>query len=434
MDAASNTGVDYVREIRDEIIFTPATEGVKVYIIDEVHMLSEGAFNALLKTLEEPPAKVMFILATTEMRKVPATILSRCQRFDFRRIQNSKIASRLKYISENEDIVLDDDAAELIAKISQGGMRDAISLLELCAGDRERVTKDDVRDTAGVFGREIAVSTVRAISEKDCEKILDIVSEVYTSSKDIAVFMSDIISFYRDMTVQKALSLKSLSESTLFDLTVNEFEEVKELSAKFTYEKLIYHYKLLSETYTEISRSESRRIATEMTLLRLASDRSDLSLEALNSRLADLERKIMRMPADQIAASSVKESEKVTKTPATAPKASENAEKSEKAPAVNEKKAEGIKITRGLWNSVLEKFSSAEPSTAPFLKDSKVFSHGSELMIEVSNSFMKTMLAAVNAEAILLRIVREEESRFTTVSIKVNADIPSEASPIDELL
>ena len=161
MDAASNNGVDNIRDIRDEVVYAPSALKKRVYIIDEVHMLSASAFNALLKTLEEPPAHVVFILATTELHKLPATIVSRCQRFDFRRISMDALISRLTYIAGQEGLELEPEAARMLARLAQGGMRDAISLLELCAGSRGVITPAAVNEAVGSAGREALERTVR---------------------------------------------------------------------------------------------------------------------------------------------------------------------------------------------------------------------------------------------------------------------------------
>ena len=167
MDAASNNGVEHIRDIRDEVLYTPSELKNRVYIIDEVHMLSQSAFNALLKTLEEPPENVIFILATTETQKIPATILSRCQRFDFRRIPTKTIADRLIYIAEKEGFKVDYDAAFLIGKLAQGGMREAISMLELCSGEHETITTQVVIDTTGINIRSSVFNTINAIHDKN---------------------------------------------------------------------------------------------------------------------------------------------------------------------------------------------------------------------------------------------------------------------------
>jgi DNA polymerase-3 subunit gamma/tau len=403
-------------------------------------MMSASAFNALLKTLEEPPTYVIFILATTEYHKLPTTIVSRCQRFDFKRISSENIMKRLFTIAEAEGIDLDNDGARVIARISRGGMRDAISLLELCAGDKDEVTAEAVKDTAGVFGRETAALAVKAIADRDCARILEIVNEIYSSSKDIAVFISDMLSFYRDMTVQRSLSVSSVYETGLFDLTENEFEEVKRLASKFTYEKLIYHYRLLADSLAEISRSESKRISAEMLLLKMASDKTDLSLEALATRISDLEKALMRMPRGAAVAETTEE----IATDALE-EASEKKERVLKAEVTEiqsvpeEKKgasetSEQIKITRGLWNLVLDKFTEIEPSVVSYLKEARVFTHNSRLIVEVPINFMKVMLSAVGAEKILSNIIVAEDSRFSGADIRLAAEVPTEASPIDELL
>jgi len=246
MDAASNNGVDDIRQIRDEVEYLPAELTKKVYIIDEVHMLSASAFNALLKTLEEPPAHIMFILATTELQKIPATILSRCQRFDFRRISSDVIAERLEYIAKNENIELDHEAAFMLAHLAQGGMRDAISLLELCSGENKPVTVDVVEEIAGTGGRDVIIKTLNAVCEKDYDTLFSEVGKMFMSSKDLTVFWQDLIAFYRDMLVVR--TTKNCRE--YLDLSEKQYAEVIEMAAKFKTETLIYHTKLLKTGHT----------------------------------------------------------------------------------------------------------------------------------------------------------------------------------------
>lgn len=289
MDAASNNGVDNIRDIRDEVSYTPAALKYRVYIVDEVHMLSPAAFNALLKTLEEPPAHVVFILATTELHKLPATIISRCQRFDFRRIGTPAIAERLAKISASEGFDLDADAATLIAKISQGGMRDAISLLELCSGNGERITVDSVNEAIGSTGRDSIVKCVRAIAQKDHETIFSEIAGIVASSKDLTVFWQELINFYRDLFVYKSTD----SAKKYLDLTQIELEQLDELSAMFKKETLLYHSKLLDDSfYTIQKQSALKRSAAELTLIRMCDEKLDSSYEALMSRIAALEDKI----------------------------------------------------------------------------------------------------------------------------------------------
>lgn len=293
MDAASNNKVDDIRAILDEVVYTPSSLKYRVYIIDEVHMLSQSAFNALLKTLEEPPAHVIFILATTELQKLPSTIISRCQRFDFRRISVPVLTSRLEYIADREGIALEHDAALMLARLAQGGMRDAISLLELCAGGRERVTPAVVNDAVGSTGRANVSRTVRALAARDAATLFDIVFETDASAKDITVFWSELISYYRDMLVTKT----GVDAAKYLDLTEAEGEELLRDAALFTRETLLYHSRLLDEAYLSMQRAGAiRRSVAEMTLLRMADERLDTRPEALLSRIAALENTLAGIP------------------------------------------------------------------------------------------------------------------------------------------
>ena len=241
MDAASNNGVDNIRDIRDEVVYSPSSLRYRVYIIDEVHMLSVSAFNALLKTLEEPPEHVVFILATTELHKLPATIISRCQRFDFRRISTDVLMERLNLIAKAEQIELHPDAARMLARLAQGGMRDAISLLELCAGAHRAVTPEVVAASVGLTGREAMLRTVNAVADRDYDILFAQIDEVVRSSKDISVFWQDLISLYRDMLVVKTTK----NAASYLDLTDHEGEQLTAVAERFRRETLLYHCKLL---------------------------------------------------------------------------------------------------------------------------------------------------------------------------------------------
>ena len=289
MDAASNNGVDDIRDIRDEVVYSPSNLKYRVYIIDEVHMLSASAFNALLKTLEEPPEHVVFILATTELHKLPATIISRCQRFDFRRITTDVLKNHLLRVATAEGIELEESAAVLLAKQAQGGMRDAISLLDLCAGSRARIDDELVNATVGKMGRENMLSVVRAVAERDYETIFSAVDEVVQSSRDITVFWQDLISVYRDLLIIK----NSRNASAYLDLTDSETKALSGLAAEFTIERLSYHCSMLQEALLAMARSNAiRRIVAEMTLVRMCDERLSKSPEAMLSRLSTIESRL----------------------------------------------------------------------------------------------------------------------------------------------
>lgn len=289
MDAASNNGVDNIRDIRDEVVYSPSNLKYRVYIIDEVHMLSASAFNALLKTLEEPPEHVVFILATTELHKLPATIISRCQRFDFRRITTEVLKNHLLRIAKAEGIELDGSAAVLLAKQAQGGMRDAISLLDLCAGSRERITDELVNLTVGKIGRENMLAVVRAVAQKDYETIFAAVDETVRSSRDITVFWQDLISVYRDLLIVKS----SKNATRYLDLTDSEAQALTSLAALFTTERLSYHCGMLQDALLAMQKANAvRRITAELTLVRMCDERLSSSPEAMLSRIASIESNI----------------------------------------------------------------------------------------------------------------------------------------------
>ena len=286
MDAASNNGVEDIRDIRDEVVYSPSNLRYRVYIIDEVHMLSVSAFNALLKTLEEPPPHVLFILATTELHKLPATIVSRCQRFEFRRIATDVLTSRIKYIAEQEKIAIDDDAARLIARYSQGGMRDSISLLELCASSGAKIDISAVNETIGSAGRERMMGVISSIADKNYEFLFKEIDEVVTSSKDISVFWQDLISLYRDLLVVKTVK----DSAKYLDLTDFELKSLLKLSEKFSRELLMYHCRMLEDALTSMQASGAiKRMIAELCFVKMCDDSLSTSNEALLLRISKLE-------------------------------------------------------------------------------------------------------------------------------------------------
>ena len=286
MDAASNNGVDNIRDIRDEVVYTPSSLRYRVYIVDEVHMLSASAFNALLKTLEEPPSHVIFILATTELHKLPATIVSRCQRFDFRRIATPVLAARVSYIAEQEGFSLDPAAAERIARLSLGGMRDAISLLELCAGAGRAIDTETVDEMMGSVGRDSVFALVRAIANADYDAVFGAVHEAVSTSRDLAIFWQDLIGVYRDMLVMKTTG----DAAAYLDLADAEVTELTSLAALFGKAKLLAHCRLLEDALFAMQKANAvKRVVAELTLVRLCDARLDTSPEGLLARIEALE-------------------------------------------------------------------------------------------------------------------------------------------------
>ena len=285
IDAASNNGVDNIRDIRDESGFAPVNCKYRVYIIDEVHMLSIGAFNALLKTLEEPPEHVMFILATTEVHKLPVTILSRCQRFDFRRVAPQDMIRRMNYIAEKENFTLDEDAAVLIARLADGGMRDALSTLDQCISVSNHVSTEVVCSTAGIAGKQHLFDLANDIANHDSAAALEKLGELYAASCDMERLCADMTAHFRNLMIAKTVK----NAENILVTTKDELESYKKQSALFTLEGILYSIDLLQDTSANLKRSVNRRIETEMALIRLSSPSLDSSNEALLRRVSALE-------------------------------------------------------------------------------------------------------------------------------------------------
>jgi DNA polymerase-3 subunit gamma/tau len=287
VDGASNNSVEDVRTLRENVKIAPATLKYKVYIIDEVHMLSTGAFNAFLKTLEEPPAHVKFILATTEAHKIPTTVLSRCQRFDFRRITARQIFKRLKEIVEAEGIRIEDRPLFAIARSAEGSMRDAQSVLDqlVSFSDRE-ITLEDVHAMLGTVGLEVYRQVAVAMSEGDSHTILKIIDDVTERGKDLAQFLKELTSYFRNVLVAAAADGEEL-----IDLPDEELKEVKDLSARFKEADLIRIVTELSELESRFRLLPSARIVLEMQLMRMARVGAEISIDSILSKLSDLERK-----------------------------------------------------------------------------------------------------------------------------------------------
>ena len=284
LDAASNNGVDNVRALREEAIYSPASVRMRVYIIDEVHMLSTAAFNALLKILEEPPEHLMFILATTELHKVPATILSRCQRFSFKRISPAAIAARLQSVAISEGLTLTEDAAEKLAALGDGSMRDALSLLDQCASDTN-VDMQRVLDTIGLAGQQDIISLAAAAASRDTVAALSILDRLYDDGRDMPALLSELASIMRDILLHK-LSKDSPLLSGAFS-----GEELSGLSAKLASERLFAFLDVIREAQLILSRGGSVKLTVEMCLIRMCDERLSDDYPALLSRIARLEEK-----------------------------------------------------------------------------------------------------------------------------------------------
>ena len=289
IDAASNNGVDNVRDLRDDAIYTPSQVKMRVYIIDEVHMLSISAFNALLKIIEEPPEHLLFILATTELHKVPATILSRCQRFSFRRISQEDIAGRLQYVAYQENIDLDDGAARVLARLADGGMRDGLSLLDQCASATTgELTAEAVYACLGIAGEQKCGELMGHIAAHNAKAALELFNRLYTEGKDLGAMLDELACLTRDLLV-----LKTAGNSGITMLSgVASDEEVLELTKALSSGELVRMMNLLQTTLSGFTRSASRRMDAELCLLEMCQPELSLDAKAINARLTRLEEQL----------------------------------------------------------------------------------------------------------------------------------------------
>ena len=450
IDAASNNGVDSIRDIRDEINFTPASCKYRVYIIDEVHMLSIGAFNALLKTLEEPPAHVKFILATTEVHKLPVTIVSRCQRFDFKRVSPEAMKKRMEYIADCEGFTADDEALSLIARIADGGMRDALSLLDQCTGHGKHITADIVCDVAGMTGKDHLFALAEAAAENSASKALETVNELHANSVDMERLCSDLINHFRNLMIVKTVK----SASDILVCTAEELEQYKTQSGKLTLENILYCISLLQESMANIKRGVNRRIEMEMAMIKLCSPALSSDNEALLRRISDLEVKIktgaISVAPQTVATSEVKpqeaprETASVTTPASTSPTYADNenlAEKPQAEPEQEETADGDIPID---WAEVLSELTNINMPLWGVLNNSSAVIRGDYVLIKSDNptlsAFIKT---GGNARDVKEAIIRVTGKRYrlglysgASPSPKMNAQQPAQApkDPLENLI
>ena len=393
MDAASNSKVDDIRELREGVVYTPEMCKYKVYIIDEVHMLSPGAFNALLKTMEEPPPHVKFVLATTEMHKVPATIVSRCQNFDFRRIRTEDIVARIEYISSQEGLTLEHNAAELIARLSDGGMRDALSLLDQCAAYSENIDTAVVSTAAGIAGRDYLFDIIERITVKDTAGALAKINELYGMSKDLKVLCSELIEQLRNVMLLKAIN----GSSDLITCLPDELERLKGIAANVNIDTVLYQLTTLQDCLDRFRGATSKRAELEMCIIRLCSGAPlkgaqaapAADTQALLARIDELERRL--------AAGGTAPAQAAPPKPAPPPK-----------PAKPLKKFDVNNFTPlEDWQQILDKVREEYPGIAAFLENSAAAIEGDTFNIICASDFYKMKFKASNDSAKLKKIVHD---------------------------
>lgn len=292
MDAASNRRIDDIRSVIDGAVFTPAKGKYKVYIIDEVHMLTQEAFNALLKTLEEPPSHVIFILATTEVHKLPATIISRCQRFDFHRINPHVIKDRLKYVVEQEGCSITDDAALLIAAIADGALRDALSLTDRCIGlCGGEITLSVVREAAGLSGRGYVYDMASSCINKNCGEALELIAKLYGESKDMARLCEELTEHFRNLMLLKSVK----NPDDILVVGRDELEVLKSHAERISLSEIVHIMDVLGSAFERMNRGADSRTEMETAVVKLCSPQLDVTEDAVLSRIGALERTVNRL-------------------------------------------------------------------------------------------------------------------------------------------
>lgn len=415
IDAASNNGVDNIRDLREEVNFTPAVVKYRVYIIDEVHMLSAGAFNALLKTLEEPPAHVIFVLATTEVHKLPATILSRCQRFDFRRIAPEDIAARIQYVAGQEEFSVTDDAAMLIARLADGGMRDALSLLDQCVSRTHEITADTVTDAAGLAGRDYLFEFSAAVRAGDGGAALALVGRLHEASRDMERLCAELIEFYRNLMI-----IKSVPEPTgLIVAPSAELEQMRSEAANYELPVLLHCIDTLQHALEGLRAGSSRRVAMEMTMLRLCTPELDSGYESLLRRIHALENAVKsgrlpdavaQQPRQEAATHTERNEINRVSQPAAAPTTT---------PAAAPEQHVSIEETEFTgWNDVVEALSTSCPPLFGVLQGSTAVFRGDYVLIDTDNEMFKSLVTRDGNKAILVDAIRGVTGRTCRIGIK----------------
>lgn len=437
IDAASNNGVDNIRELREIISFAPASSKYRVYIIDEVHMLSIGAFNALLKTLEEPPEHVIFILATTEVHKLPATILSRCQRFDFRRIDNEKICERLQYVAKNEGLTLTDDAATLISAAADGGMRDALSILDLCASSSKNIDEKIVENVCAMAGDEYLLELCEALKAQDTQKALLMIDKLHNSSVDMLRLLSELISHYRDLMIIKTVR----SGKRPIVCSAARLSALEKQAEKFDIKEIVYTLGVL-QSATALMKTGDRRCEMEMTIVKLCNPQLSVDLAALERRISALENGavITKAPTAVVEEKEkpvVAEAIEVIDEDDDIPPMPDDSDipLSEETEIVSKPQPTADEGEVAKWNEVIAILTQTCPLIAGVLKGSKAYIKGEYLLIDAPNSQFKSLINQQSGK--YKENIRDAAQRVLGVTYKLGPykreTVIAEADPLKAL-
>lgn len=431
MDAASNRGVESIRDIRDEIIYTPAGCTYKVYIIDEVHMLTAEAFNALLKTLEEPPRHAIFILATTEPHKIPATVLSRCQRFDFRRIGVGEIAERLSKIAEAEKINADENAVELIAELGDGSMRDALSLLDRCAAfGYDKLTAADVTDIVGIADPKLLFDIVDAAAEKNTQKALELADDFLRMGKEPQNFLEELTSHFRCLMLCRSAE----GAEKLLEKTSETAEKLKKQAQRFELGSIIYHIQVLSEALSRSKWISDPKIAVEVAMVKLCNPAVNDGTEALLARIEQLEKAVKdgAIVSDKRNAAAKDVAKPNTKSEDAPPWNTDddkNASKPVDDTQLREKKVSDDSMNDWKdWAEALSEIKKESKSLFAFLYNSSAFINGTEIELELDSQFAYDRIAKPEGLEYLSRLFSRVSGQRLSVSAYIKGQKKADSS------
>ncbi len=434
IDAASNNGVDSIRDLREEVNYTPAAGTYRVYIIDEVHMLSAGAFNALLKTLEEPPAHVIFVLATTEVHKLPATILSRCQRFDFGRIAVGDMAARMQQVAQSEGFTLTDDAAAMLARLADGALRDALSLLDQCLSMGDTITAEVVEAATGMAGNAQLFRLMDAVTANNSAASLAVVDELYRGGKDMERLCSEWITLYRNVMIFQTVK----DPAALVMATAEEWTQLKGFAQTLSPAAVLHSLSVLQQTLDRLRSGVSRRVEMEIAVLRLCDPALDSSNEALLRRIDALERNGVKVqhttPAPQTA--------KAEQTPAVPAKPVEEAAEQSPLPepiapseppvAATPATPIGEEVPFTRWGEVLDKLQVACAPLHGVLLGSTAVIRDDIVLISTGNEMFRTLVTRDGNKKVLSECIYEVLGQKMRIGIK-KAQVQEEETPADPL-
>lgn len=417
IDAASNNSVDDIREIRENVKYTPAKCKYKVYIIDEVHMLSQGAFNALLKTLEEPPSYVIFILATTEPHKIPATILSRCQRFDFKRVTVKDMSTRMKEICDDVNVVVDDRALNLIARNSQGALRDALSILDQCMSFSENdIEYKDVVDLLGTVNIEQLFEMAEYVIKEDTKKCLEILNEFVVWGKDIKNLIDDLIDHFRNLMVCKVSS--DLDE--IISLPEEIVEQLKAQASTIEVNDIIRILNILSTTQGAIKVSSNPRVLAEVSIMKLSQPMFDESKESLLKRISNLEEVIK---SGKININNNVEIESKKETKETSEK---NEVEAEEEVFYEEVKSEDVELIEKSWENILTHIKKDKNMPVyAILREAKEFNVSANnlyIVFDDNFAFAKNKLSDEKTRNYIESVIREILNRSFSIKIILKSE------------